>query len=210
MGGWAADSSALSGSHNVLFRYWKLLCLGLVIAVVGCGFGMYDGFAPLRPTDNFRVIEPGRAYRSAQLDAETLKLVVDVLGIKTVINLRGENESDAWYVNEKTALEAKNVEMIDVRMSARSLPPREELLKLYDAFQTAEEPILIHCRAGADRAGAASAIWRMVVLGDERAAAAQELCLCYGHFEPLTPAMDELVRIFEPDRTWIETEYAEP
>ena len=194
----------------MLLARWKVLFAGFVIASVGCGLGVYDGFAPLRPTDNFRVIEPGRAYRSAQLDAETLELVVDVLGIRTVINLRGENESQAWYDREQALLEAKGVELVNVRMSAQSLPPREELLKLYEAFQTAEEPILMHCKAGADRAGAAAALWRMVVLGDEREQAAQELCICYGHFEPVTPAMDELVRIFEPDRTWIEEQYLGP
>ncbi len=182
----------------------------LAIVLAGCGLGVYDSFAPLRLTDNFRVIEFGRAYRSAQLDTETIELLIDILGIKTVINLRGENASEPWYDNEKAMLDAKGVELVNIRMSAGSLPPREELLKLYDAFLTVEEPILIHCQAGADRTGAAAAIWRMVVLGDDREDAAWELCICYGHFEAFTPAVDELVRIFQPDRAWIEEEYPEP
>lgn len=189
------------------FVRWKLLITILVTALVGCGLGVYDGFAPLTPTDNFRVIEPDRAYRSAQLDVTTLELLVDVLGIRTVVNLRGENASEPWYENERAALDAAGVEFVDIRMSAHSLPQRAELLELYDTFLAAEEPILIHCQAGADRAGAAAAIWRMVVLGDEREDAAQELSICYGHFEAITPAMDELVRIFQPDRAWIEEQY---
>jgi len=184
---------------------------GLVtLTLAGCGYGVYDNFAPLRLTDNFHVIEWGRAYRSAQLDTQTLGLLVDILGIRTVVNLRGENESEPWYDNESTLLEARGVELVDVRMSANELPPRAELLKLYDTFLTAEEPILMHCRAGSDRVGAAAAIWRMVVLGDDREEAAQELCICYGHFQAATPEMDELVRIFQPDRSWIEREYPAP
>ena len=177
------------------------------ITLVGCGYGVYDNFAPLRLTDNVHVIEWGRAYRTAQLDTETLGLLVDLLGIRTVINLRGENVSEPWYDNERALLDARGVEMVDIRMSANQLPPRAELLKLYDTFLTVEEPLLIHCQAGVDRTGAAAAIWRMVVLGDSREAAGRELCICYGHFEAATPEMDELVRIFEPDRTWIEEEY---
>ena len=188
----------------------RLMPALVVITLVGCGYGVYDNFAPLRLTDNFHVVEWGRAYRSAQLDTETLGLLVDILGINTVVNLRGENESEPWYDNERTLLADRGVEFVDIRMSANELPPRAELLNLYDTFLTAEEPILMHCRAGADRTGAAAAIWRMVVLGDSREDAARELCVCFGHFEAATPEMDELVRIFQPDRTWIEDEYPGP
>lgn len=188
----------------------SLAFTALALAVTGCGFAVSDGFGPLRPTDNFRVVEKDRAYRSAQLDGASFEFVADMLGIRTVINLRGENEDEAWYQNEKAALEAAGVTMIDIRMSAHELPARAELLKLYDAFMTAEEPILIHCSAGADRTGAASAIWRMMKLGDSREAASSELAVRYGHFEFYTPEMDQLVAMFQPDRTWIEEEYPVP
>lgn len=188
----------------------RVISVLVALVLSGCGYGVYDDFAPLRLTDNFHVVKWGRAYRSAQLDAETLGLLVDMLGIKTVVNLRGENASEAWYDNEKALLEAEGVKLVDIRMSANELPQREELLKLYDTFLTAEEPILMHCKAGADRTGAAAAIWRMVLLGDSRARAARELSVCYGHFEVATPEMDELISMFEPDRTWIEEEYPGP
>ena len=144
------------------------------------------------------------------MDVDTLGMVIDACGIKTVFNLRGENSDEPWYQREKSLLDGWLVEMVDIRMSATELPAREELLKLYDAILAAEEPILFHCQAGADRTGAAAAIWRMVILGDERADAASELSPLYGHFEAFTGAMDELVQIFEPDRSWIEQEYAGP
>ncbi len=178
------------------------------VTLAGCGLGVYDGFGPLRPTDNFHTIEPGEAYRSAQLDAQTLKLVVEVYGIATVINLRGDNTGENWYDNEKAALDELGVTLVDVRMSAHELPPRAELLKLYDAFQSARGPILIHCKGGADRTGAASAIWRMMMLGESReTAAARELSPLFGHFQAFTPEMDELVAMFQPDRDWILHDY---
>ncbi|MFH1748073.1 MAG: tyrosine-protein phosphatase [Planctomycetota bacterium] len=185
----------------------NILLAILVSALTGCGWEGFSGYAPLTLFDNFYVIAPGTAYRSAQLDGPTLGLVIEQAGIRTVINLRGENVGEKWYENEKAVCEEAGVTLVDIRMSAKALPPREVLLQLYDTFLSAEYPILMHCNGGADRSGAAAAIWRMTVQGDDRAAAAEELDLCYGHFASVTPLMDELVRVYEPDRDWIEQEY---
>lgn len=181
--------------------------LASFVALCGCGFGELDNYAPLTVFDNFRVIADGQAYRSAQLDPESLKLVFQTYGIRTVINLRGENDDTLWYRNERAVAEAAGVTLINIRMSAARLPSRETLLLLYDTFQTAEYPILIHCQSGADRTGAAAAIWRMVVAGEPREVAREELSPCYGHFVTRYPAMDELIRVFQPDREWIVSEY---
>lgn len=195
-----------AGTLAIRLPSWRLL-LATAGLFTGCGLGEFDGYAPLTVFDNFRVIEDRRAYRCAQLDAESLSLVFDTYGIRTVINLRGENEGVGWYDNERAAAEKAGVTLVSIRMSAGELPPRGELLKLYDAFQTAQYPILIHCQSGADRTGAASAIWRMVVRGDSREAAMTELSPLYGHFEAAHPEMDQLVRMFQPDREWIENVY---
>ncbi len=188
----------------------KILILTGVLStpiIAGCGLGAADDSAPLTVFDNFRVIEPGKAYRSAQLDATSLALVLDEYDIKTVINLRGENEDEAWYQAETRVASEMGVEHIDIRMSASRLPPREVLLQLYDTFQSAEHPILMHCQAGADRTGAAAAIWRMVVNEDPKPVAAFELSIIFGHFTARYPEMDRLVRMFEPSREWIESQY---
>lgn len=183
----------------------------MICAVLaGCGAGAFDDSAPLTVFDNFRTVEPERVYRSAQLDPESLALVFDQYGIRTVINLRGANPQELWYQNEVAATTKAGVQHVDIAMSASKLPSRAILLQLFDAFQTAQYPILIHCEAGADRTGAAAAIWRMALRGDARQAAAAELSPLYGHFVARYPAMDELVRIFQPDRAWIETEYPVP
>jgi protein tyrosine/serine phosphatase len=179
----------------------------LLAAITGCGLGSADDYAPLTVTDNFRVLEPDRAYRSAQLDGESFRLVFQEYGIRTVINLRGANPDDLWYQNEVAAALEAGVKRIDVRMSASDFPPRDELQKLYDAFKTAEEPILIHCKAGADRTGAAAAMWRMVVQRAPKERALLELSPLYGHFEAVHPEMDALARAFEPRRQWIQQVY---
>ncbi len=40
---------------------------------------------------NFREVDPGRFYRSGQLDGDQLREVVATFGIRTIVNLRGES-----------------------------------------------------------------------------------------------------------------------
>lgn len=167
-----------------------------------------DDSAGLSLVDNFHEISAGRAYRSGQLSEANLRSVLTNRGIRTVINLRGANPGEDWYRGEVRACADSGVKMIDVRMSAGKLPPREELLKLFDAFASAPEPLLMHCESGADRSGAAAAIWRMQVLGETLETARGELALRYGHLKWKYPRMTDLIEKFRPDRHWIETEYS--
>lgn len=195
---------------KLCLRHCGWFALAALVALTGCGVGEYDDYAPLTVFDNFRTIEEGRAYRSAQLDGQTLKLVFDTYGIRTVVNLRGENPDQPWYQHEQAATAAAGVTLVDIGMSANHFPSRAALLKLYDTFQNADYPILIHCNAGADRSGAAAAIWRMEIRGDSRRDAQTELSPLFGHFAAAHPAMDELVQIYEPDRAWIVSDYPAP
>src|SRR4051794_8668165 len=54
------------------------ICLGTYVAVI-----LY--------TDNFHAVVPGAAYRSGQMTSEELGSRIHELGIRTVVNLRGEH-----------------------------------------------------------------------------------------------------------------------
>ena len=191
-------------------REWFSRCVA-VLAVGMLLLAACNEFPALTGADlpaNFHTIDPGMAYRSAQFDADQLTTAVELYGIRTVINLRGANPGELWYDEEIEVSETMEVTHVDHRMSAQSLPSPEVLTAIVDTLQTAEYPILIHCRAGADRTGAISAIYRVLMMGHERNDAMAELSLYYLHFQFDTPCMDKLAEIFEPDPAWL-TEYAE-
>jgi protein tyrosine/serine phosphatase len=69
--------------------------------------------------------------------------------------------------------------------------------KLVDIVQNAKKPILIHCKAGADRTGLVSALY-LYSIGDKNAS--RMLSLKYGHFPYLfspTKAMDESFKNYQ-------------
>jgi len=161
----------------------------------------------LAVTDNVHVIEPGRAYRCAQLTGPKFRKVIQENRIAVVLNLRGENPKADWYQAEVQACRDAGVELVNIALSASKRPSRENLLRLYRLFRDEKRPILIHCRAGADRTGLASALWRMIVLNEPAERAVGQLSMKYGHFGFAHPHLSGLVREFKAEETWITSQY---
>jgi protein tyrosine/serine phosphatase len=172
----------------ILSRKPRLLrVLGLVAALLCLPpLAMGAWAIGLQLVGNVHVVEPGELYRSAQLNGASLDGVLKRHGIKTVINLRGENAASPWYRDEMAAVQADGVSHIDVRMSATHEPDPATLAKLIEALRTGPKPILIHCQSGSDRTGLASAIYEVLVAGRPAAEASKQLSFFYGHF-PYAP-----------------------
>src|SRR5687768_1967707 len=96
-----------------LFSVWLVAC-----GCAGNGIVPLPGALPF----NFYAIDDGRAYRSAQPSTDTLASVVANYGIRTVINLRGENEGEVWYDEEFAVCRQLGLTLRSYPMSARSLP----------------------------------------------------------------------------------------
>ncbi len=181
--------------------------LGLsLVGGVGCANG--DGPEAATLPGNFHVLQPERAYRSAQPTADQLRVAIETHGIKTVINLRGTHPGRDWYDREAAVCKTKGVALVSHAISSRSLPPPELLTALVNTLKTAEQPILIHCQGGSDRSGLASALYRIVVQGQTNERAMQELSEVYWHFRDRKPCMGKLVEIYEPGSEWLAA-YAE-
>jgi len=151
----------------------------------------------LRLTGNIHPIVPHEAYRSAQLPASHLTALVAEDGIKTVINLRGSNPDQDWYRAEHDAMDKAGVTEIDLPLSANEEPDDTTLRHLIAALRQSQRPLLIHCEAGADRSGLASALYRLIIVGDTAEDAAQQLSLRYGHFPWLWSRTGAMDRAFE-------------
>ncbi len=107
---------------------------------------------------NFHTVIAGEVYRSAQLPASALERFIRDRHIRTVINLRGCCDPEAWYLEEGRVTHRNNVSQEDLSFSAGRLPSVVALHELLDVLDHSEYPILFHCHKGADRTGMASAI----------------------------------------------------
>jgi len=177
--------SAALFDHRVRRRVWLLVGFASVcVALV----------AILPPAlDNIHVVAPDTVYRSAQLSPQRLEELIASHHLQAVLNLRGAHPGSSWYDDEFATTTRLGVQHTDFKLSAvHDVSPlvAEQLVQLMERMP---KPLLVHCQAGADRSGLASALYRYAVMHDAAEDADRQLTLFYGHvpfFGSETDAMD--------------------
>lgn len=147
---------------------------------VGAALALYIG--GLHLNDNFHEVIPDKLYRSGQLEPGELTEVAQKYGIKSVLNLRGDNTGSDWYDNEVAEANASGVKHLDFRMSAKRGLTLEQTTALIAVMRDAPKPLLIHCQGGSDRSGLASALYMSAIDQSQESDADSQLSLAYGHF----------------------------
>lgn len=103
-------------------------------------------------------------------------------GIKTLVNLRGERDCGS-YILEEEACRKYGVTLVNFPVNSRAAPKKEYLRGAARLFRTIEYPAMMHCKAGADRAGLMSVLYLFLHEGVPLERAMRQLSWKYGHFK---------------------------
>ncbi len=148
---------------------------------------------------NIHSVDGGRLVRCAQLDADDYAELIEEYGIRTVVRLRGGKPGDEGFDATRLPTEAAGATFVHLPTSATRMPERDYLVNIWRTIQTAEYPMLVHCKAGADRTGLASALYVLHRTGDLRLAKEQLHTFPYLHMGwGRTDAMDQVLEQYEP------------
>jgi protein tyrosine/serine phosphatase len=128
---------------------------------------------------NFHWIEEGVMARANQPSPQAIARYT-AMGIKTILNLRGPSDT-GYYWLEREACERYGLAMIDFRMFSREAPSPEQVKAAKALFETIEYPALMHCKSGADRAGAMAVLYKVLKMGVPVADAVEQLEMKYLH-----------------------------
>ncbi|WP_204114833.1 dual specificity protein phosphatase family protein [Shimia biformata] len=161
---------------------------------------------------NFDRVADG-LYRSNQPDVRRFRAMAE-FGIKSVLNLRGESKTP-FYRIIKESCEAFGMTLFTISgLSASRAPKRESLLQVFDVFDTAQKPLLVHCKSGADRTGLVSMMYLIDQEGLSVAEARPHLSFRYAHIRRSKAGiLDLLIDNFEKVegqkslRDWIAEDY---
>jgi protein tyrosine/serine phosphatase len=137
----------------------------------------------------------GSLYRSAQPTREGVadldegaRLVAGDTPVRTIVSLR-TNHTDA-----SLAADLQTVQLEHVSVQSWHLQDDDVVRFLRIATDPARQPVLVHCRRGADRTGVMLAIYRVVVEGWTKADAIDEMTRGGYGFRPV---WQNLVRYVE-------------
>ena len=150
---------------------------------------------------NFHVVVPGQCYRSAQPTAASLENAQRAYGIRSIVNLRGDNDDCDWYQEEVEAARRLNIDLLDAGLYSKQQATDDEFRTFVQAMKDAKEPILIHCANGNDRSGFAAAVYLVMRTDTPISEARKQLGLRYGHFA-LGKALS-LHRVLDSYETWL-------
>jgi protein tyrosine/serine phosphatase len=201
-------------------RSRRVLILSACAFAVGLGLAVAGPMRSFVFESNLHPVVQGKIYRSAQPSGAEIDGWVRELGLRSVVNLRGAKGKDDrhWLAEERAAAERNGIEHRSLRMSADDMPPAQTLQELVRILDTAPRPLLLHCRAGAERSGLASAT-AVLLEGADLAAARAEFALDKGFVYVINPRLPRVLDDYEewlagqpttPERfrTWVATEYA--
>lgn len=149
-----------------LLRPLPAVLIGVSLVAIPCGYAWYRE----KQTRNFRVVEDGVLYRSAQLSPDGLERVIHDYGIRTVISFRDAEEGkaaeppDKWEEGLCARLGINYVRMpLRVWAEDRGVVPADENVRRFVEIMRdpKNHPVLAHCFRGVHRTGTYCAIYRM-------------------------------------------------
>ncbi len=151
--------------------------LALLVVLIALGIPTAYYRSQYSNYKRYRVVTPGKFYRSGQFTANGLRTIIREAGIRSVINLQEENADpfmpEEWLgkpsIRESELCSELGVnyfalfggEVVPAHEFAKGKRPAviDEYLKILD--NPDNYPVLLHCKAGLHRTGLMTAIYRM-------------------------------------------------
>jgi tyrosine-protein phosphatase SIW14 len=147
-------NKARSSTHIGHGRILSVVVVWMLVASAG----LAQGGRRYAELPNFHRVNE-RLYRGGQPKDGGIKRLAEI-GIKTVINLRGEDAQTR--AQDEAEAKTAGVSYFNIPMPGLSRPTDEQISRVMTIINTQENwPVFVHCRRGSDRTGTVVAVYRI-------------------------------------------------
>lgn len=147
-------------------RTWvrRITALALAVGVVlGLRLVWMDLLVDHIIIRNFGVVEPGKIYRSGRLTEQTLARVTKDNAIRTIVDLGAYLPGSPQEETEAEFTEHNGIKRVVLRLYGDGTGnPNAYVQALKVITDPANQPVLVHCNAGAERTGVAVILYRNI------------------------------------------------
>ncbi len=161
-----------------MFKQRRAWILGfLLLAFALCGGLAYRHHKRYK---HLAIHDPGMIYRSAWLDADVFREVIEQYQIRTVLNLCEPDELGAERcVDQRKAVRGSGARLVELPMPAATIDPADPAVQPFvDLLSNPETyPLLVHCQHGVTRTAKVLVMYDILFRGAtaERSIAAMPL-----------------------------------
>ncbi len=114
----------------------------------------------------FGVVEEGRIYRSGQISSSLIRKTLVKYNIKAIIELAGDSTTSVNQAAEKQTVAELGIERNVFSLHGNGTGDIETYASAIAAIceeRKEKEPVLVHCRAGAQRTGGVIAAYQLLI-----------------------------------------------
>jgi tyrosine-protein phosphatase SIW14 len=137
-------------------RISRLSALAMTLALLA-SLGLAQSEPRYEELPNYHKVSD-RLYRGGQPRAGGVKVLAE-LGVKTIVNLRGEDDNTKA---EQKEAEAMGIRYFSVAMPGLSRPTDKQIARALEIIDDPENGmVFVHCKRGSDRTGTVVAVYRI-------------------------------------------------
>lgn len=131
-----------------------------MLAALAAGGGVLAFRAATAYPENFATVVPGRLYRSGEVAPAQLERLQRETGLRTVLSLLNPDTPES--AAERAAAERLGLRWLNIPLTGdgASSPEQRDRIRAI-ILDSAHEPLLVHCAAGANRTGLAIGMYRI-------------------------------------------------